>query len=129
MIEAADLHQYREGRVVEHEAAVGILGALVVTPGPERSHDLHAVERQDIVVHPLPDGVVDRLRRQAVVGGALWLELLDEAVVVVLYFLGRSPFLCLRLAHSGVIVVLSVIDAKLALSPITRKDTGAYKAG
>ena len=81
-IEAPDLRQNGERRVVEHEAPLGVVVALVVAAGPEGTHHLHSVERHEVGRHPSLYGLVDGLRRVAVVGGLLRLELLHEALVV-----------------------------------------------
>ena len=80
-VEVDDLREDRERRVVDDGAAVWIVKALVVTAGEERTDNFAAFER--VALHrPCADSCVHVRRREAVVGRALRLELLDEALVV-----------------------------------------------
>ena len=67
-IPADYLREHAEGRVVDNDAVVGVLGVLVVATGIERPEDTlacHVGDGADIFDH----GVVDILGRVAVVGG------------------------------------------------------------
>lgn len=60
--------------------------ALVVAAGPERTDHLNAVEVADVGRDPVDDGLVDFRRSEAVVGGELRPELVDETLVILVCF-------------------------------------------
>ena len=82
-VEAADLRADGEGRVVDDDAPLRIVGVLEVAAGEERADDGRSGVEAVVGEYPVADGGVDERRRIAVVGRLLRLELLDEAVVVV----------------------------------------------
>ena len=89
-IEAHNLGQNREGRIVHHDAAVRVLIVLVVTTRVERPDE--RVRGEGILGgDPARDNVVDLARCVAVVRGLLRLELVQELVIFIVPFLaGRA---------------------------------------
>ena len=83
-----DLGLDGEGRVVDHDAPLGVVEALIVAAWVERAHERGAVDPVG-GGGPVGDGVVDLGRRVAVVGCPLVLELLEELVVLVVPVLPR----------------------------------------
>ena len=99
-VKSADLREDRKRRVVDHHAAVRVGLVLIVASGvkwPNNRRALQAVVLQS----PVADHLVDVLRRVAVVGGELRLELIHKGVVLFgALALGVAPkvaVLCLRL--------------------------------
>ena len=92
-----DLRQDAEGRVIHDDAAGLVLLLLVVAARIERSDEVLPAESV-LSGHPVGDGLVDLLRRVAVVGRVLCLELVQELLVLVFAFLcfsdvaGVEPF-------------------------------------
>lgn len=89
-VEAADFRKFGEGRVVDDHAPRRIVMALVVAAGPERTDHLNAVEVADVGRHPGYDCRVDFRRSEAVVGGELRPELVDETLVILVSFTARA---------------------------------------
>ena len=103
-VEADDLRQDGEGRVVHDDAVLRVLVVHEVAAGEERAHDLLPFQGAQRP-HEAQDGVVHLLRGVAVVGGLLCLELVHEAVIVLEDLLPGSAFgglLDLRLADDFV---------------------------
>ena len=88
-VEALNLSEDGEGRVVEHYASLGVIKSLVVAAGIERAHDACGVEPV-APRRPVEHSAVNLRRRVAVVCRLLGLELLDETLVIVENLLSAS---------------------------------------
>ena len=86
VIPVKDLRQNGERRIVHDHAALRILFFLVVAARVKRSDHLRGLHTV-LIGHPFRHGLVDGLRRVAVVGRLLDLELLQELVVLLVSFL------------------------------------------
>ena len=81
LVPGADLGKDRERRVVDHDAARGIVRRLVVAAGVEGTHDRRAL--QLVVLHrPAAHGLIDVVRGIDVVGRELRLELVHELLIL-----------------------------------------------
>ena len=81
VVPGADFAENRKGRIVDHDAPCGIVGAFVIRAGIEGTDDLSAV--QAVVLHgEVPHGAVDVVRRVHVVRCEIRLELVDEGLVL-----------------------------------------------
>ena len=80
-VEAHDLREDGERRIVDHDAVGGVLRVRVVAAGEERAHRLRAVDA--VTVHaPRQYCLVHVRRRVRVVARVARLELVDELVVL-----------------------------------------------
>ena len=84
-----DLRQDAEGRIVDDDAAGLVFLLLIVAARIERPDEVLLVQTV-LAGHPVGDGLVDLLRRVAVVGRVLRLELVQELLVLVFAFHGLA---------------------------------------
>ena len=89
-VEADNLRQYRERRVINHHAVLGVLEVLEVTAREERPYYRLAVKVAHLTMYEVSHCIVHLRRRVAVVRGLLCLKLIHERVVV-LEHLGLRP--------------------------------------
>ena len=113
-----DLRQDAEGRIVDDDAAGLVLLLLVVAARIERPDEVLLVQPV-LAGHPVGDGLVDLLRRVAVVGRVLRLELVQELLVLVFAFHGIAgvpgvePFVQAVEAEGPHVDVLDLIQVAL----------------
>ena len=95
-VKAHDLCQDRKRRVVDHDVPVLVVLFLVVSAWIEWPDELLPVELV-LIGYPCRDGLINDVRRIAVVGRLLWLKLVQELVVFVVAFLAAGVVAVLAL--------------------------------
>ena len=85
-IESAYLSEDRERRIIDNDAAVGIVLPLIVSARIKRPYKRSA-GHSVFIRHPVRDRVVNVVRSIAVVGRFLCLEFLQKVVIFVVAFL------------------------------------------
>ena len=86
MVEVEDLSQDAEGRVVHDDRPLPVLLLLIVPARIEGPDEVLPVQPV-LLLHPCRDGLIDQVRRVAVVGRLLDLELVQEGVVLLVVLL------------------------------------------
>ena len=95
-VEVQDLSQDRKRRVVDHDVHVLVVLFLIVAAGVEWPNELLPVELV-LFSDPCRDGLINDVRCVAVVGRFLWLELVQELVVLVVPFFAAGVVAVLAL--------------------------------
>ena len=86
VVPVEDLRQDRKRRIVDDDAALRVFFLLIISAGiegPDHLRPLHAV----LVFHPAGDGLIDQIRRVAVVRRFLCFELVQKFVIFFVSFL------------------------------------------
>ena len=113
MVEAQDLAQDTERRIVNDDAACVVLGLVVAAriKRPAKGRPVQMVFLRDPGGHAL----VHRLRRVTVVRRFFWLELFDELLVFVAFAFGAFVVPFARLEPVGVLVSRFQLEVEVQL--------------
>ena len=86
VVPVKDLRQDGERRIINHDRVLRVSFFLIVSARIERTHKTRALDAV-LLLDPCRDGFIDQIRRVAVIGRLLDLELIQELIIFFVAFL------------------------------------------